>query len=222
MVSLLMMILILAACGGGDAAPTSEVSSDPTIDASTFTETPPDFIEQRQNELNATEEVIDEDGNIIIVTPQAIVQDGVVPLPGTLAYDPEFVDENMGAVFDRIVFSRSSAGGTSDPYRLVLFQNGLYDLNKEIVGQVNGSTVTRIDDILDEINFFAINTPMLGPGGESANYRYVITVERGDDQMTIRAEDGFTPQPVMKLIGALVGVIVDSSNTEIATVTPSP
>lgn len=209
-ISLLMMTLILAACGG-DAAPTSAVSSDPTIDPNSVTATPNDFVEQQLG----TEEVDDggEDESVVIVTPQAVVEGNDVPLPGTLVHDTEYVDENMGAVFDQIIFSRYGGGDNAPPYRLVINQDGTYDINEEIFGQVDSTTVTQVDDILDEINFFGINTPMLGPGPDAINYRYVLTVYRGDDEMSIRAEDGFTPQPVMRLFGALMGIIVNSDNT---------
>lgn len=215
-ISLLIMTLILAACGG-DAAPTSAVSSDPTIDPNSVTATPNDFVEQQM----ATEEVGDgNDESVVIVTPQAVIEQNDVPLPGTLVHDSEYVDENMGAVFDQIIFSRYGGGDGSPPYRLVVNQDGTYDINGEIFGVVDAATVTRVDDILDEINFFGINTPMLGPGPDAINYRYVLTVYRGDDEMSIRAEDGFTPQPVMKLFGALMGIIVNSDNTSNPTEQP--
>lgn len=212
-VALLLTTLILAACGG-DGAPTSAVSSDPTIDPNSVTATPNDFVEQQM----ATEEVDGEDGDgddesVVIVTPQAVVEENAVPLPGTLVHDSQYVDENMGAVFDQIIFSRYGGGDNAPPVRLVVNQDGTYDINGEITGQVEPETVTRVDDILDEINFFGINTPMLGPGPDAINYRYVLTVYRGDDEMSIRAEDGFTPQPVMRLFGALMGIIADSDNT---------
>lgn len=219
--SLVIMTLILVACGGGEAEPTSAVSSDPTVDPASVTATPPDFVEQQLDELNATEEVVDEDGNVIIVTPQAIIEENDVPLPGTLVYDTEFEDENMAAVFDRIIFVRSGGGDNAPNYFLILNQDGTYELNKEINGQVDAGTVTRIDDIIDEINFFGINTPMLGPGSDSVNYRYTLTVERAGDELTLRAEDGFTPQPVMQLFGAIIGVIADSDNTAFITPTPT-
>ena len=217
--SLVILSLMLVACGNEET--TGGVSSDPTVDASNFTPTPNDFEEQQAAEFNATEEVVDEEGNVIIVTPQAQVLEGMAPLPGTLVHDSEFVDENMGAVFDRIVFVRSGGGESAPTYLLKLKQDGSYELNRETLGQVDSETISRLDTMLDEINFFGISTPMLGPGAESDNYRYTITVERGLDEMTIRAEDGFTPQPVMQLFGVLLGIIADSENTAVGTPLPT-
>lgn len=219
MVSLLIMTFILAACGG-EAAPTSAVSSDPTIDPNSVTATPNDFVEQQLEELNATEEV-DADGNFVIVTPQSEVRENAVPLPGTLAFDEDFVDENMDAVFTRIVFVRFGGGDDAPAYRLELNQDGTYELSGDIFGQVAGDTITRLDNMLDDINYFAIDTPMMGPGPDAINYRYIITVERGDDALTIRAEDGFTPQAMNRLFGALLGIIADSQNTAFATSVPT-
>lgn len=208
MISLLIMALVLVACdsGGGDngdAPPADNGSKGGVSSDATYTPAPAGF---------ATD-----DNSMIIVSPQAELLDVNVPLPGTLVHDSEFVDENMGAVFDRIVFTRTGGGDNAPVYLLKLKQDGTYELNRDTLGQVGNATVINIDDILDEINFFGINTPMLGPGGESAKYRYAITVERGGDELTLRAEDGFIPQEVMPLLGALMGVITNSDSTMIET-----
>ncbi len=197
MTSLLIMALILVACGN-DATPepTSVVSSD-----ATHTPVPDDF--------NA------EDNSIIIVTPQDQNVTDVVPLPGTLVYDAEYVDEEMDAVFDRVVFTRSGGGEGAPVYLLKLKQDGTYVLNHVTEGQVDAETITRIDDILDEINFFGITTPMISSVPNLDKYKYSITVERGGTSMTIHAEDGLIPQPVMPLFGALMGVITDTDNTSL-------
>jgi|GEM_PF-1877406 len=213
-VSLCILSLVLVACGG-DADPNG-VSSDPVQDTSGATATPNDFEEQIANENSATEEV-GADGNVVLVTPQTNVQQGEVPLPGTLAYDDEFESDNPDAVFDRIVFRRYAGGENALRYRIELYQDGTYELNRDILGQVDSEVVTQIDGILKELDFFAINTPMMGPGEDGQNYRYTITVERMGDELTINAEDGFIPQPFMRLIGALMAVIVDSPNTATTT-----
>lgn len=213
MVSLLIMAFILVACGGGDsggnvdAPPSNNISTDGVSSDPTYTPLPAGFVP--------------EDNSFIIVTPQAQLLENAVPLPGTLVHDSEFVDENMGAVFDRVVFVRSGGGDNTPTYLLKLKQDGTYELNKETLGQVDPETITRIDDILDAINFFGITTPMLGTGNDPDKYRYSVTVERSGDEMTLRAEDGFIPQEVMPLFGALMGVITDSDNTMLVAETPT-
>lgn len=199
MISLLIMALILVACGG-DATPepTSAVSSDPT-----HTPIPDDFEEEAS------------DNSIIIVTPQDQIFTDAVPLPGTLAYDGEFVDEEMGAVFDRVVFTRSGGGDGAPVYLLKLKEDGTYVLNHVTEGQVDAETITRIDDILDEVNFFGITTPMISSVPNLDKYKYSITVERGGTSMTLHAEDGLIPQPVMPLFGALMGVVTNTDNTSL-------
>jgi hypothetical protein len=205
------MVLILVACdsGGGDngdAPPADNGATGGVSSDATHTPEPAGFVA--------------DDNSMIIVSPQVDLLEVNVPLPGTLVHDSEFVDENMGAVFDRIVFTRTGGGDNAPVYLLKLKQDGTYELNRESLGQVDNATVIHIDDILDEINFFGINTPMQGPGAESAKYRYAITVERGGDELTLRAEDGFIPQEVMPLFGALMGVITNSGSTITETVTP--
>jgi len=208
MISLLIMALILVACGN-DATPepTSAVSSDPT-----HTPVPDDF------------DAEDDDNSIIIVTPQDQTSSITVPLPGTLEYDGEFVDEEMGAVFDRVVFTRSGGGDDSPVYLLKLKQDGSYILNHVTEGQVDAETVTRIDNILDEVNFFGITTPMTSSVPNLDKYKYSITVERGGTSMTLHADDGLIPQPVMPLFSALLGVAANADSTSLTaqTVTESP
>lgn len=196
-VSLIILSLILVACGG-EAEPTPSVFSDPTVDPSQITPEPT----SDESEIYGTEEV----SVSVLVTPQANVEQGEVPLPGTLAFDPDASMENFNEMFDRIVFRRYGGGSTAGEFRLELSQDGSYEINNTLTGQVAASVVTNVDTLIRDVNFFAINTPMLGPGGDDTNYRYDITVERAGDVLTIRAEDGFIPQPFQRLIAALVGV----------------
>ena len=212
-VSLLIMALILVACGGGaatsEAPPPTEggVSSDPTY-------TP------------AAQGAPTEDNSIIIVTPQSQVVENSVPSAGTLVYDSEFVDEGSDAVFDRVVFTRSGGGDGAPVYLLIINQDGTYELNFDTKGQIAPETVTRIDDIIDEINFFGISTLMVSSIPNPDKYRYAITVERGGTEMTLNADDGLIPQEITPLFGAFMSVIANSddtaftTDTETATATP--
>jgi hypothetical protein len=212
MISLLIMALILVACGeDATPEPTQGVSSD-----ATHTPEPEGF----QPEGEPT--TIDDDNSFVLVSPQAPISDDVVPLPGTLAYDGGFVDEEMDAVFDRVVFTRSGGGEDSPVYLLKIKQDGTYELNFDTLGQVDASVVTDLDDLLDKINFFGISSPMVSTVPNPDKYRYAVTVERGTTSMTLHAEDGFIPQPVKPLFGSLMAVIVDSNNTAFATATPLP
>lgn len=196
-VSLLILSFVLVACGG-DAEPTASVSSDPT---QTGVSSDPTHTPSADGEV---------DNGIVIVTPQTNIEQDQLPLPGTLTYDDEFSDDTADAMFDRIVFRRYAGPTDSPNYRLELYQDGTYELNIETLGQTDAETVARIDNIIRDVNFFAINSPMMGPGDDSQNYRYSITVERAGDEMTINAEDGFIPQEFSPLIGALMSVIVNS------------
>ncbi len=209
-ISLCILALILVGCGGNDAPQndtSQEVNPEANAGGVSSDATPIGFGIGSEDET---------DNSIVLVTPQANRDQDRVPLPGTLAYDNEYIDENMGAVFDRIIFVRTGGGPDSSFYQLNLNQDGSYQLNSETLGQVDSATVINLDNILDDINFFGINTIMLGPAPETDKYRYTITVERGDDELTIRAEDGFTPQPFQKLISALMNVVINSDTTAIS------
>ncbi len=203
MLSLIILSLILVACGTGDPTATPSVFSDPLPDASDLTATPNDFEER---EL-ATEEVG------VLVTPQTNVEQGQAPLPGTLAFDDSEDDENFNEPFDRVIFRRHGGGPTAVAFRLELYQDGSYEINNEFTGQVDPSVITNVDTLIKELRFFSINTPMLGPGGDDTNYRYDITVERAGDELTINAEDGFIPQPFQRLIATLVSIYIGIADT---------
>jgi len=203
------MALILVACGG-DAAPTEAppateggVSSD-----ATYTPLPAGFVP--------------EDNSFIIVTPQSQVLENTIPLAGTLVYDSEYVDDGADAVFDRVIFTRSGGGEGAPVYFLILNQDGTYELNLKTFGQVDAATVTRIDDIIDEINFFGISTVMVGSVQNPDKYRYAVTVERGGIEMTLNADDGLIPQPITPLFSAFMSLIADSENTAFPTDAEAP
>lgn len=207
-VSLLILALILVACGGdagtNDVPPTNDdgVSSDPT-----HTPLPEGFVP--------------EDNSIIIVTPQSQVLENTVPLAGTLVYDSVYEDDNKDAVFDRVIFTRTGGGDGAPKYLLILNQDGTYELNLKTLGQVDAATITDIDDIIDEIDFFAINTVMISSVPNPDKYRYAITVERAGAEMTLNADDNLIPQPIMPLFSSLLNVIADSENTAFATEVPT-
>lgn len=208
--SLVMIVLLISACTAGeDVPPTSSnvITSDATPDPSQMSPTPPDHSENIAATYSATEEV-DENG-IVIVTPQSQVLENQVALPGTMVYDTEYEDLNPVKDFDRITFVRSGGGQGAESYLLKLYNDGKYTLN-DLEGTVPQATIAGINKILDDINFFAINTPMVGPSTETDNYRYTITVYQGTQELTVRAEDKFAPQEIMQLIGALTAVIIGS------------
>lgn len=210
-VSLCIVALILVACGGTEA-PQDSGNPEGENDTTNISDATPEGFGIGDED--------ESDNSVVIVTPQAQVSGDTVPLPGTLVFDPEYVDENIDAVFDRIIFVRTGGGESSAFYELILMQDGSYELNREIFGQVDVATVASIDNLLDELNFFGINTPMLGAVPDTDKFRYAITVERSGDELTIRAEDGFIPQEFLRLISALMNVVLNANSTALVT-TPS-
>lgn len=208
-VSLIILMLVLTACGGNDGGNASINTQVPVGPATSDPE----------NSLAATYAVTQEVNSegVVVVTPQGQGGDFEVPLPGTLVLDNEYVDEGQSLVFDKLAFVRYSGPEGSEVLNFKLNRDGTYTLNDQ-PGQISTTIVTSVDDLLDEVGFFAIASPMLGPNIESGNYRYRLTVTRGGDELTINAEDGFTPNDVLRIFSTLMGIIVESQ----ATLLPSP
>lgn len=182
---LLICALALAACGGGEtpAPPTADpnaVNPDATPVPERSTLPPPITLSPREY---STDEVSDP-----------------LPIPGTLvaAATP---DPDAGLVFDRILFERTG-GVAGIPLTIEIRSNG--SVTRDGQPRTIGADLVRlIDDQLDLMNFFGIQGVFSAPGTSADIYTYNITVERSGASLTIKAQDGFIPPEIQRLIALL-------------------
>ncbi len=188
---LILMIVILAACGG-QSEPTPVVVTD-----AASVQTAP-TVEANQSLLIVTREALP--------TPM----DGALPIaaPGTLVAS-ETEDPTAGLTFTTIEFARTGGGTEEQPepsVLIILNGDGTYTRNG-VSGALAPDRVAAINDGITSVNFFGMQGTMLGPGIEGSTvYRYAVTIQRGDLNRTLSSMDGFMPQEYIQLLGLIFEV----------------
>ncbi|MGB1286697.1 MAG: hypothetical protein ACPG7F_09215 [Aggregatilineales bacterium] len=152
--------------------------------------------------VEATEDVPFD--NRVIVT-RAPLEEGALEVPpvgvlvASVTEDPE-----IDLVFDVITLRRE--GGIDEaPIEIVLNQNGSFTRDG-VPGQITPADVTRIDDLIDEINFFGLQGTMMGPAIDEEDYRFVLRVERNGTARSITSQEGYIPPEYQRLLGAIFDV----------------
>ncbi|MBL8161348.1 MAG: hypothetical protein JNJ61_05125 [Anaerolineae bacterium] len=182
---LLICAFALVACGGGEtpAPPTADPNvvdpnATPVPERSTLP--PPITLSPREY---STDEVSDP-----------------LPVPGTLvaAATP---DPDAGLVFDRILFERTG-GIAGVPLTIEILSNGSVTRDGQ-PRTIGADLVTLIDGQLDLMNYFGIQGVFTAPGTSADIYTYNITVERNGASLTVKAQDGFIPPDIQRLISLL-------------------
>lgn len=184
---LLICALLLAACGG-DAGPSETVDT-----TGTDTTAPAD---SGSGETAAP---------FVVVTLAPPDPDALpVAPPGTLVASAT-EDPNADLPFDRILLTRYSGPEGAEVIFIELFGDGTYTRNEES-GTISAERVQRINDLIREINFFGMQGTLLGPSAETEDYRYRLTIERGPDDRSLTAQDGFYPREFQRLLAEVMSV----------------
>lgn len=181
-----MMLFIMAtatACANSDSGATA-----PPSDASGQT---------------SGETAIPTDPAFVVVTrqPTREVFELEVPLPGTLVASST-EDPEAALIFDMIQVVQFGGPEGAERREVTLLQDGSYTVNG-VNGVTTPQVVADIDAILDELSFFGLQGAMLGPIPDTDDYRYSITVKRGDLERTITMQEGFYPQELDRLLLAV-------------------
>lgn len=131
--------------------------------------------------------------------------DVTVPPAGTMIV-PVTEDPQAGVMFD-VVYLEQSGGFTGIPLTVEVHSNGRL-VRDGVEGSATPEQVTEIDNIIREIKFFGIQGQFEPAAPNPDAYLYKISVDRAGASRTISAQDGFTPDPLLRLINAvsLLGV----------------
>jgi emfourin len=126
--------------------------------------------------------------------------DVTVPPVGTMIA-PVTEDPDAGTMFDA-VYLEQSGGFTGMPLKVEVHSDGRL-VRDGVVGSVTPEQVAEIDNIIREINFFGLQGQFEPASTNPDAYSYKISVDRGGSSRTINAQDGYTPEPLLKLINAV-------------------
>jgi hypothetical protein len=135
----------------------------------------------------------------LTLTP-VIPLDITIPPPGT-SIAPVTEDPEATAVFDA-VFLEQTGGFTGIPLSVQVFSDGRL-VRDGVEGSVTAEQVAQIDTIIKEINFFGIQGQFEPAGTNPDAYSYKISVDRAGASRTINAQDGYTPDDLLRLINAV-------------------
>ncbi len=141
------------------------------------------------------------------VQPTSVIPiDVTLPPVGTMIAAPVTEDPEIGLMFD-VVYLEQTGGFTGIPLTVEVRSDGRI-VRDGVEGTVTPEQVTEIDNIIKEIQFFSIQGQFEPAGTNPDAYSYKISVDRGGSSRTINAQDGFTPDPLLRLINAvsLLGV----------------
>jgi hypothetical protein len=122
------------------------------------------------------------------------------PMVGTIATALPTEDPDAGLLFDEIYFSQTG-GGTTLVVQVYPDGRVLRDGQQFSIAQ---DQVVEIDTILDEIDFFGMQSSFTSVGGSPNAYVYEISVSRGDDSRNVVAEDGLIPPQLQNLFSLLL------------------
>lgn len=126
-----------------------------------------------------------------------------IPAPGELVAS-ETEDPEASLVFDRLTLVRTgTVQGNNIRDDIELYQNGQYTRNG-ISGVAPPTTITRIDDLIDAVNFYGMQGTLLGPSTDNDAYLYRLTVERNGLERSIQSQDGFMPVEYITLLGEIL------------------
>lgn len=204
-VCILLLALMLAACGGEQAPAATDAPPDvPTEQAALSTEvqeaqpgllaTPTENTTPRPT-LDATQQAEADAAGFVPTLP--------IPLPGTLVASST-EDPDAGLVFDKVTLVVT--GGASNVNNVIeVFQNGRVVRNG-VTTNVSIEEIIALDTMLDEINFFGLQAAFLGPAPDPNSYRYSLTVLRGLSERLVNAQDGFMPVEFQTLLAKIIAL----------------
>ena len=198
-------MLLLAACGGSDSEPTSP----PAEPSATPGEGDANFEELAQNVLGGG----DDEGIVPRPTNTPPESDELPIMPaGTLVVSVTEDPEYQGEIFDLIAF-RQTGGPTEMDYSFEITGDGRIVTNNNTEGLLSDFDINRLNDAINEINFFGLQGNMLGPAPSSQVYQYRLTIIQAERERSITAQDNFMPNEYKQFMG-FIRTVVEQSNLE--------
>lgn len=204
--ALLIGTLALAACASATPTPVSVQPTTAALDAPTL---PPD---QATAVANATAAAAPTAGiQSVGATPTPLPAEIAVnslPDPGTIQ-PPATEDPNVALVFDQITFERTG-GSSPEPLLIIIRSDGSAEVNGQ-PQTVAPEVITALDAQIDQLEFFGIQGIFSSPGAPSDVYQYVVTVDRAGASQMLTAQDGLTPNELLRFFAAIVAAVEDQS-----------
>lgn len=214
---ILILVFLLAACQTADPAitPTPEAAlvEGTTAESATLTEETglSATVEAEALPTQETENLSEaEAANTLEPLPTVegalnLPADIVIPPPGEIVLAAATEEPDAAAQpFEYILYTQD--GGPANASIVIeVFGDGRVVRNGESIS-ASAEDIAALDQKVKEIRFFNIQGIFTTAGASEDLYRYTITVESELGSKMIRAQDGYTPQPLLELFSQVVAL----------------
>ncbi len=182
MAMMLILVALLAACGGQPEPTATLVPASPV---------PP-------TDASAGEDAAATGGAAEIQQTVAFAQ------PGTL------IPAGIGTIvppdappfsFDRVIFTQTG-GLAGVNVQIDVYADGRV-IREGVESEVNAEAITNLARMLETINIFNLSGQFMSPGAAADAFTYSLTVVKGGSNRTITSQDGYTPQALFDIYDAI-------------------
>ena len=125
--------------------------------------------------------------------------EGPSPTPPPTETPQGTEDPNAGLTFDVLTLTRTG-GPNNETTEVTVLGNGALLIDGALVGSVAPETVASLDDQLNRMGFFRLDTRYGPAEPRPETFVYALTVERAGGSNTVTTMDGFVPESIQRLI----------------------
>ena len=218
-----LMVILLAACGGGDSSTVTNTDVPPTVFIPQGTQVgvvPVSSENVPAIETLIAEEIVAQNPQpFVIPSPDFTLEVGELPVPlvGTLVASAT-EDPQAGQVFDYIYMTQTG-GSNNEQIVIELYGDGRAKFNDR-EGQISQDAIAQIVSAMDDINYFGLQGTFMGPAPRPNEYVYQIYIQRGGNERLINAQDEYMPIEFMGLL-SLVRNVAEGLQPASAEATPA-
>lgn len=215
--TILVLALVLAACGGNSAVVPTQAPPVNGGDAGNEAtggglDLDPFGVESEDENIDPVQAAAEAEATVqaLGIPVQPTLPPGtVVPLggltvqqtllpPGQVAEATE--DPNIDLVFQSITYIRTGGpAGADDQLEIQLFQDGTL-IRNGVQTQLGPQVASEIDTLLDQNDILGLYGTFTSVSPDFSNYFYTLAIEREDASVTLRAEAALTPPELAEVI----------------------
>ena len=187
---ILILALVMAACGGDNGDSGSPVPSPTPLsdEALTF-------------QAEMVEVLTDETALPPLATQTPASESAlVIALPGTLVAS-ETEDPDPRGPFDYI-YMQQQGGRENTTIIIEIYGDGRVTRDG-MEGRISPDQIAGLNEAINTLNFFGMQGTLLGPPGGEDTYTYRVSIQRGAQARTVNAQDGYMPDEFIQLLGLI-------------------
>lgn len=221
-VLILLMLMMLTACGGGESPATEDANAQPTPFVPEGTQVGVNPVSDENVPIIETliaEEIAAQNPQPYI-PPLPTVGEGGLPVPpiGTLVAS-QTENVQAGVPFDYIYMTQIG-GVNNENITIQIYKDGRVTINDR-TGVISQENIEELIRHIDALNFFGLQGTFMGPAPRPNEYVYQIFIKRGGQERLLNAQDGYMPIEFASFLG-YVRAVAESLSPLPPTSTPTP